>query len=46
MEVEKRIVPKRVGHAERRTEIADALVRASGRFGLHATRGVMVGGSW
>ncbi|MEV5546639.1 TetR/AcrR family transcriptional regulator [Streptomyces sp. NPDC052309] len=29
-------MPKRVDHAERRTEIADALVRASGRLGLHA----------
>ncbi|MEV7089728.1 TetR/AcrR family transcriptional regulator [Streptomyces sp. NPDC093085] len=29
-------MPKRVDHAERRTEIAEALVRASGRLGLHA----------
>ncbi|GHE01225.1 TetR/AcrR family transcriptional regulator [Streptomyces alanosinicus] len=29
-------MPKRVDHAERRTEIAQALVRAAGRLGLHA----------
>ncbi|WP_369201329.1 TetR/AcrR family transcriptional regulator [Streptomyces sp. PU-14G] len=29
-------MPKRVDHAERRIEIAEALVRASGRLGLHA----------
>ncbi|MGW7821579.1 TetR/AcrR family transcriptional regulator [Streptomyces puniciscabiei] len=29
-------MPKRVDHAERRTEIAQALVRAAGRQGLHA----------
>ncbi|MEU6665989.1 TetR/AcrR family transcriptional regulator [Streptomyces sp. NPDC046727] len=29
-------MPKRVDHAERRTEIAEALVRAAGRLGLHA----------
>jgi len=29
-------MPKRVDHAERRTEIARALVRAAGRQGLHA----------
>jgi AcrR family transcriptional regulator len=31
-------VPKRVDHAERRTEIAEALVRVAGRRGLHAVR--------
>lgn len=29
-------MPKRVDHAERRTEIAEALVRVAGRRGLHA----------
>ncbi|MFE2748855.1 TetR/AcrR family transcriptional regulator [Streptomyces scopuliridis] len=29
-------MPKRVDHAERRTEIAEALVRVAGRQGLHA----------
>ncbi|MFC4499449.1 MULTISPECIES: TetR/AcrR family transcriptional regulator [Streptomyces] len=29
-------MPKRVDHAERRTEIAEALVRVAGRHGLHA----------
>ncbi|WLW57256.1 TetR/AcrR family transcriptional regulator [Streptomyces sp. YU58] len=29
-------MPKRVNHAERRTEIAEALVRVAGRRGLHA----------
>ncbi|ANS63289.1 hypothetical protein SLINC_1065 [Streptomyces lincolnensis] len=29
-------MPKRVDHTERRTEIADALVRVAGRRGLHA----------
>ncbi|MEW2619364.1 TetR family transcriptional regulator C-terminal domain-containing protein [Streptomyces sp. NPDC048106] len=29
-------MPRRVDHAERRTEIAEALVRAAGRLGLHA----------
>ncbi|MEU2718285.1 TetR/AcrR family transcriptional regulator [Streptomyces sp. NPDC007205] len=29
-------MPRRVDHAERRTEIAEALVRAAGRRGLHA----------
>ncbi|MFF7352594.1 MULTISPECIES: TetR/AcrR family transcriptional regulator [Streptomyces] len=29
-------MPKRVDHAERRTELAEALVRAAGRLGLHA----------
>ncbi|MFI1072807.1 TetR/AcrR family transcriptional regulator [Streptomyces puniciscabiei] len=29
-------MPKRVDHAERRTEIAEGLVRAAGRLGLHA----------
>ncbi|MFJ1747435.1 TetR/AcrR family transcriptional regulator [Streptomyces sp. NPDC088116] len=29
-------MPKRVDHAERRSEIADALVRVAGRRGLHA----------
>lgn len=29
-------MPKRVDHAERRTEIAEALVRIAGRRGLHA----------
>ena len=29
-------MPKRVDHAERRTEIAEALVRVAGRSGLHA----------
>ncbi|MFJ7998660.1 TetR/AcrR family transcriptional regulator [Streptomyces sp. NPDC096310] len=29
-------MPKRVDHEERRTEIADALVRVAGRQGLHA----------
>ncbi|GAA4888981.1 TetR/AcrR family transcriptional regulator [Streptomyces coeruleoprunus] len=29
-------MPKRVDHAQRRTEIADALVRVAGRQGLHA----------
>ncbi|GGQ53547.1 TetR/AcrR family transcriptional regulator [Streptomyces asoensis] len=29
-------MPRRVDHAERRTEIAQALVRAAGRVGLHA----------
>lgn len=29
-------MPKRVDHAERRTEIAEALVRVAGRCGLHA----------
>ncbi|OIJ94888.1 TetR family transcriptional regulator [Streptomyces sp. MUSC 14] len=29
-------MPKRVDHAERRSEIAQALVRAAGRLGLHA----------
>ncbi|MFE2033442.1 TetR/AcrR family transcriptional regulator [Streptomyces scopuliridis] len=29
-------MPKRVDHAERRTEIAEALVRTAGRHGLHA----------
>ncbi|MDG9702609.1 TetR/AcrR family transcriptional regulator [Streptomyces sp. DH37] len=31
-------MPKRVDHAERRTEIAEALVRVAGRRGLHAVR--------
>ncbi|MEV4233313.1 TetR/AcrR family transcriptional regulator [Streptomyces bobili] len=29
-------MPKRVDHAERRTEIAEALIRVAGRRGLHA----------
>lgn len=29
-------MPKRVDHAERRSEIAEALVRVAGRRGLHA----------
>ncbi|MGW0771551.1 TetR/AcrR family transcriptional regulator [Streptomyces sp. NPDC002676] len=29
-------MPRRVDHAERRTEIAEALVQAAGRLGLHA----------
>ncbi|MET9872019.1 TetR family transcriptional regulator, partial [Streptomyces sp. NPDC006386] len=29
-------MPRRVDHTERRTEIAEALVRAAGRLGLHA----------
>ncbi|MEU9762385.1 TetR/AcrR family transcriptional regulator [Streptomyces sp. NPDC047985] len=29
-------MPKRVDHEQRRTEIAEALVRAAGRLGLHA----------
>lgn len=35
-QVEKRPMPKRVDHDERRTEIARALVRVAGRRGLHA----------
>ncbi|AZQ70703.1 MULTISPECIES: TetR/AcrR family transcriptional regulator [Streptomyces] len=31
-------MPKRVDHAERRTEIAEALLRVAGRRGLHAVR--------